>query len=83
FGSEHRSGFFLFTILLEDEVVVFRSVSSGSGGGRDEQLRNPYYHNTVFTKTSHMIDKDKLILEMAIGSRSNKRSWSMMKGSQK
>nr|VDD17536.1 unnamed protein product [Brassica rapa] len=39
--------------------------------------------NTVFTKTSHMIDKDKLILEMAIGSRSNKRSWSMMKGSQK
>lgn len=46
-------------------------------------LENPYYHNTVFTKTSHMIDKDKLILEMAIGSRSNKRSWSMMKGSQK
>ncbi|CAN7122359.1 unnamed protein product, partial [Brassica rapa subsp. narinosa] len=37
--------------------------------------------NTVFTKTSHMIDKDKLILEMTIGS--NKRSWSMMKGSQK
>ncbi|WZZ21108.1 hypothetical protein YC2023_122495 [Brassica napus] len=37
FGSEHRSGFFLFTILLEDgedEVVVFRSVSSGSDGGR-------------------------------------------------
>ncbi|KAH0851427.1 hypothetical protein HID58_032036, partial [Brassica napus] len=46
-------------------------------------LENPYYHNTVFTKTSHMIDKDNLILEMAIGSRSNKRSWSMMKGSQK
>nr|VDD11975.1 unnamed protein product [Brassica rapa] len=46
-------------------------------------LENPYYHNTVFTKTSHMIDKDKLILKMAIGSRSNKRSWSMMKGSQK
>ncbi|KAG5381974.1 hypothetical protein IGI04_033444 [Brassica rapa subsp. trilocularis] len=30
-------------------------------------LENPYYHNTVFTKTSHMIDKDNLILEMAIG----------------
>ncbi|CAN6990429.1 unnamed protein product [Brassica rapa subsp. trilocularis] len=46
-------------------------------------LENSYYDNTVFTKTSHMIDKDKLILEMSIGSRSNKRSWSMMKGSQK
>ncbi|KAG2263485.1 hypothetical protein Bca52824_070564 [Brassica carinata] len=46
-------------------------------------LKNSYYQNTVFTKTYHMIDKDKLILEKAIGSKSKKRSWSMMKGSQK
>ncbi|KAF2613113.1 hypothetical protein F2Q70_00010801 [Brassica cretica] len=37
-------------------------------------LENPYYHNTVFTKTSHMIDKDKLILEMAIGTIQSKIS---------
>ncbi|KAL0710987.1 hypothetical protein Bca4012_017965 [Brassica carinata] len=66
--SSHLSCSLWFIALKNNEIAGFE---------------NSYFQNTVFNNTYHMIDKDKLILEKAIESKSKKRSWSMMKGSQK